>query len=135
MTDISLIFDITMGLMDELSNTGAARTDDTKEYEHRTPAIMNILIEDYQTLTGSEKRWTPVESFSDGVNVDTGYAVGVMPYGLAANLLVDENPTAANFYQQRYEEMRAQFARRRPAESSQIYDFYGGIEYGQFGRW
>ena len=66
----------------------------------------------------------------------TTYAIGVMQYGLAANLLVDENPTAASFYEQRYEEMRNLYFARRPAEDGEkIVDLYGGIEYGEFGSW
>ena len=62
--------------------------------------------------------------------------LGLTAAVLAANLLVDENPTAASFYEQRYEEMRNLYFARRPAEDGEeIVDMYGGIEYGRFGRW
>lgn len=59
----------------------------------------------------------------------------MLPYGLAAHLLLDENTNAAGFFQQRYEELKSQLARGLPRESEDIEDRYGGIEYGEFSRW
>ena len=77
-----------------------------------------------------------MESLDDGVPAgDTSWALGALPYGLAAALLVDENPTAASFYQQRYEELRAYYLSRIQAQQGDIVNLYGGIEYGEFGSW
>lgn len=59
----------------------------------------------------------------------------MLPYGLAAHLLLDENPGAAGYFQQRYDELRALLSRGLPQESEEIEDRYGGIEYGEFSRW
>ena len=58
-----------------------------------------------------------------------------MPYGLAAHLLIDENPDMASFFNQRYQELLNQFRYSIPVESEDIQDLYGGIEYGYFARW
>lgn len=63
-----------------------------------------------------------------------------MPYGLAAHLLLDENPTAASFFNQRYEELKASLRAGLPTMSEDIEDVYGsgcgGIEpYNEFGMW
>lgn len=130
------VFDAAMGIMDELSVSGEARTSDTEEYALRTPAIINMLVSELKMLTGERGDWLPVESLEDVVPVgDTSYALGALPYGLAANLLVDENPSAASFYQQRYEELRAYYLARMQAVSGDIVNLYGGIEYGEFGAW
>lgn len=131
------VFKASMGLMDELSADGSARTSDTMEYEHRTPGIINMMISEYRILAGMSGGFVPVESLEDPIlKIDDTYAIGVMQYGLAANLLVDENPTAASFYEQRYEELRTLYFARRPAEGGEeIVDLYGGIEYGKFGGW
>lgn len=130
------VFDAAMGIMDELSVSGEARTSDTEEYALRTPAIVNMLVSELKMLTGERGDWLPVESLEDVVPVgDTSYALGALPYGLAANLLVDENPSAASFYQQRYEELRAYYLARMQAVSGDIVNLYGGIEYGEFGAW
>ena len=67
--------------------------------------------------------------------MEDSYAQGPLVYGLAAALLVEESPSAASFYQQRYEEMRDKYLSRLPARLGDTIDVYGGIEYGQFGRW
>ena len=77
---------------------------------------------------------------SIGLNVRTGPGtsygkLGALPYGLAANLLVDENPGAASFYQQRYEELRGAYLARLRAHVSAVENLYGGLEYGEFGEW
>ena len=108
MAYVSDVFDAAMGIMDELGQTGQAQTSDTQEYEYRTPAIINMLVGELHMLLGNRDNWLPVTSLDDMVpTADTNYALSALPYGLAANLLIDENPTAASFYQQRYEELRA----------------------------
>ena len=135
MTEIRTIFDIAMSLMDELTSEGESQSNDTLEYEHRTPRIMNTLTAEYLVLVGNASNWALAESVEDMSPVPQNYAVTVMPYGLAANLLVDENPTAASFFQQRYEELRSTYLAKSPATISDIENVYGGVEYGQFSRW
>ena len=130
------VFNAAMGIMDELGVDGEARTSDTEEYALRTPSIVNMLVSELKILTGERGDWLPIESLEDVVPVgDTSYALGALPYGLAANLLVDENPSAASFYQQRYEEMRAYYLARMQAVTGDVVNVYGGIEYGEFARW
>lgn len=130
------VFDAAMGIMDELGQTGQAQTSDTQEYEYRTPAIINMLVGELHMLLGNRDNWLPVTSLDDMVpTADTNYALSALPYGLAANLLIDENPTAASFYQQRYEELRAYYLARQQADVGDITDLYGGIPYGEFSRW
>ena len=130
------VFNIAVALMDELSSTGETRTNDTKEYEYRTPGILNMMLADMHLLAGDHVKWTPVEEMDDTLaKTDDTYARGVMCYGLASNLLTDENPTAASFYQQRYEELRDRYFARQLGESGEVENLYGGIEYGRFSRW
>lgn len=136
MAYVSDVFDAAMGIMDELGQTGQAQTGDTQEYEYRTPAIINMLVGELHMLLGNRDNWLPVTSLDDMVpTADTNYALSALPYGLAANLLIDENPTAASFYQQRYEELRAYYLARQQADVGDITDLYGGIPYGEFSRW
>ena len=130
------VFNAAMGIMDELGVDGEARTSDTEEYALRTPSIVNMLVSELKILTGERGDWLPIESLEDVVPVgDNSYSLGALPYGLAANLLVDENPSAASFYQQRYEEMRAYYLARMQATTGDVVNVYGGIEYGEFARW
>lgn len=136
MVSVKDVFGAAMALMDELNAEGNAQTSDTREYEHRTPAIINMMIAEKRILAGERGTMLPVSALSDMLlNIDDNYALSVMQYGLAANLLIDENPTAAGFYQQRYEELRDRYMLRQQAAQSVVEDLYGGIEYGQFARW
>lgn len=136
MAYVSDVFDAAMGIMDELSADGQSQTSDTQEYINRTPAIINMLVGELHMLMGNHDNWLPVTSLDDMIpTADTNYALSALPYGLAANLLIDENPTAASFYQQRYEELRAIYLSRQQADVSDITNLYGGIEYGEFSRW
>lgn len=139
---VSDVFDVTMQLIDEVSDTGATQTTDTEEYRNRTIGIMNILISecypfsDEKDNTKLDSAWRAVQEFDDSLKgIDNTLALGVMPYGLAANLLTDENPTAANYYQQRYEALLAAKRSRMQADVGEIENVYGGIEYGYFSRW
>ena len=139
------IFKLAMSLMDELNEVGQAENADTTEYRNRTLHILNILqgelfpFSDVYQAAEKGKRAIPVPiiKFDAPVeSLDDYICVSVMPYGLAAHLLMDENPSAAAFFQQRYDELKAFLSRGIAAESEDIIDVYGhGIEYGEFSYW
>lgn len=135
MTTVKSVFASAMGLMDELDPQGGAQSADTKDYERRAPAILNALCAELRTLTGEGSDWLPASGTEDLLPVEENYGLSALPYGLAANLLVDENPAAASFYQQRYEELRAVYLARRRADLEDIELLYGGVEQGNFARW
>ena len=111
-TTAQRVFDIAMGLMDEVNeSSGATDTSDTREYKVRTLLILNALrgelypYSDTFTASDDGKRpiLTVISAFTDIIGMDDYICQTVMPYGLAAQLLADENPTLAGFLQQRYE--------------------------------
>lgn len=143
-TTAQWVFEKAMHLMDEANeSTGAADTNDTKEYKNRTLPILNILrvecfpaSDTYEVVTPGKRPICPeIMDFDSGIGLDDGICQGVLPYGLAAHLLLDENPTVASYFQQRYEEALAAARRGLPTGSEDIISLYGGIEYGQFARW
>lgn len=143
-TTAQWVFDKAMHLMDEVNeNTGATDTADTKEYKNRTVAILNILrieccsaSDTYQVATPG-KRPVPKEiaAIEEEIDLDDGICQGVLPYGLAAHLLLDENPDVAAFFNQRYNELLVLARNSIPAAAEDITDIYGGIEYGHMSRW
>lgn len=147
MTTARDVFNLSMALMDELSDSGESAWADTREYENRTPSILNVLTgECYQYSDtyeaeedGKRPYIMPLVSMEDYVSVDDVLARTVMPYGLAAHLLLDENPTAASFFQQRYDELLRRVGKNIPSSFEPITDVYGGcgmgIEHSQYGRW
>lgn len=144
------VFEIAITLMDELNDAGKYKHEDTDEYRMRTRSILNILIgelyifsDTYKKNQNWEKGRRPVPAMLDDlyteIDLDDYICRSVMPYGLAAHLLLDENPSTAAFFQQRYDELKAGLQRGMPAESEDIEDVYGprgGINpYNEFGMW
>jgi hypothetical protein len=133
-----------MFLMDEADeDSGLADTAQTREYKGRTLAILNVLRGECfpasDTCPGGEGGKRPVcpeiVDFDTDLGLDDYLGQSVLPYGLAAHLLLDENPSLASFFQQRYQELLLRARQSCPAQSEDIVDLYGGIEYGRFARW
>lgn len=144
MTSAKNVFDLTMALMDELSDTGLSDTSDTREYKHRTLQILNILQGELymysdtyvQPQRGKRSIAIPILNFEDPiVDLDDYICRSVLPYGLAAHLLMDENPAVASTCLQRYEELRQKLIAGLNTGSEDIVDLYGGFAHCEFGYW
>ena len=146
------VFQRAITMMDELDDGGKYRHDDTVEYQNRTVAILNILQGELYFYSDTFPKWQewdagrrpvlqPITSLYETLDLDDYCAGTVMPYGLAAHLLLDENPTAAGFFQQRYEELLRGLmsGRGKLTVSEDIEDIYGpkgGIfPYNEFSGW
>ena len=143
-TTAQWVFEKAMHLMDEVNeSTGETDTADTREYKNRTIPLLNILrvecftASDTYAVTEPGKRpvCPEIPDFETPIGLDDGICQGVLPYGLAAHLLLDENPDVAAYFNQRYQELLTQYRSAIPAAPEDIVDLYGGIEYGQFSRW
>lgn len=143
------VFQRAITLMDELNDAGKYRHDDTLEYQHRTLAILNILQNELYPYSDTFPKWQewdkgrrpvlmPLEDLYTAIDLDDYCAGTILPYGLAAHLLLDENQASAGYFQQRYDELKAARAGML-AGSEDIEDVYGprgGIEpYNYFSRW
>ena len=68
----------------------------------------------------------------DELPLDDGVCRTVLPYGLAAHLLLEENPASASFFQQRYEQLRRRAAASIPDVFQPITDCYGGVQWHRY---
>ena len=121
-----------MTLIDELNDAGAADHSDTTEYKNKTLYILK------QRNDKKRPSIYLIENFDDVIELDDYICQTVMPYGLAAHLMLDENPTVAAFCQQRYEELKAGLQSGIPCMSQDIVDVYagdGGGYYDANGDW
>lgn len=146
MATVKEIYDIAISHMDEVGEDGSTSNRNTRDYENRTPALITALFPEcylrdshYQSAIdaanrGGKYRHRPgaqvFTSMEDDVPLEGELSNTVLPYGLAAALLADENPTLAQFFQGRYEELLATFEQigarvRQPAEWEPIEDVYG----------
>ena len=146
MTTAQDIFELAIALMDSQDANGKADGSDNAEYKNRTLNILNILAvelypysDTYDATDEGRPTVTKIAAFDKPIDLDDGICVGVMPYGLAAHLLVAEDPATANYFQQRYDELKARLSVGMPSVSEDIVDVYGGrggIEpYNYFGEW
>lgn len=133
MTNGQWIFEHAIALMDSGDEaTGQMDTGSTRAYKHRTASILNLLGQECAGY--SAEKWTPLTDLEAELSLDDGLCQGVLPYGLAAHLLLEEDPAAANFFQQRYEELLERW-RRGQVELETLETPYGGVELGEDGRW
>lgn len=124
MTNANNIFDTAIHLMDEQNETnGETRTQDTAEYRYRTLSILNTLRGELYPYSdtyvvnedGTRAICPKIESFEQALDLDDFIAQSVLPYGLAAHLLLGENDTMASFFNQRYAELKIEAKERRTA--------------------
>jgi len=114
--------------------------DADNSYKDRSVPIINALMsqcyqytEEYES--GLRSGWTPITELNDEVvGFDKTMVLGVMPYGLAAALFLDEDGARANSWQQQYEEGLLN-ARRVPHEMTQITDIYDCVGSESYGAW
>ena len=143
---VQSVFDKAMYLIDaQNESTGSTDNGDTTEYKVRTIGILNNLIDDVYPASdtfvigedGKRPALDDLADFSDEIRMDPYIVRSVLPCGLAAKLLSEENPTLADFFWQLYEQRLAKARAGVPASFESIEDGlpYGGIEYGEFARW
>ena len=143
MTTAREVFELAMHLMDETrESTGEVDTPETLGYKSRTVPILDVLQQEclpfsdtYGSEEGKRTVCPPLGGLEDGLGLDDGLCRGVLPYGLAAHLLLGEDDERAGFFQQRYEELLTRAGRMLPGRAEQIEMPYGGIEFGKFARW
>lgn len=135
------VFDTAIHMMDEQNeSSGATITQDTTEYKVRTINILNTLIAllypytDTQTQAAAGKRPTPPlltassykdPDFTQEIPLDEALSIGVLPYGLAAHLLIGENAELASWFMGRWNQGLADIRSRQMAEFVPINLPYG----------
>lgn len=146
MTTAQDVYETAIALMDSMSDTGVADTTDNAEYKHRTLRILNLLrgelypySDTYETDDEGRPISTLIRAFDKPIDLDDYICQSVMPYGLAAHLLLAEDPATANFFQQRYDELKMKLSVGMPQQSEDVEDVYGpkgGIDpYNEFAQW
>lgn len=66
-----------------------------------------------------------ITALTDNMQVDDVTARTVMPYGLAAHLMLQENPSDASFFNGRYEDLKTIASKQPPSATEMIGNLYG----------
>lgn len=132
------VFAAAMALSDNLKN-GLADNSDTADYKDRAVMLINMLGQDLfqysDTVTavaGLRPVFPRVAAMTEPIALDDGLALGVMPHGLVALLLSDENAALANYHEQKYTEKKAHL--KIPNAWQPIDDLYGINDYSESGE-
>lgn len=112
------IYDFTMALMDEMLDQGGVDVNSTKDYKARAPGILTILQNEL-----SEDVLDPVKDMNTDIDLEDKICMAVLPYGLAARLLAQEDAALSNYFSSLYETNKAKLNRK--AEIVERPDVYG----------
>lgn len=126
------VYDMALAIMHE--------SDDDNSYIERSPAILNTLIgrcwrfsEEHEY--GKHSTWTPITSIDDDIEgLDRTLCLSALPYGLAAQLYLDEDPVRSNSYWGVFQE-QVDMCSRSPKAIEPIEDVYGGLGKNDYARW
>lgn len=125
------IFNITMAMIDEMLTSGSLDAEATAEYRAKAPFILTMLQTE---LIGIDNRYRDkkdwvypvvIESLDQTVQVDDVKAQTLLTNGLAAQLMLHEDKALANYFEQRYQEMKGMFIKptpRNPETRRDVYD-------------
>ncbi|MDR0906716.1 MAG: hypothetical protein LBN00_11205 [Oscillospiraceae bacterium] len=135
MTTLKEAFAITMSLIDELNENGEAETLSNRDFEHRAPGIVAVLLgelypysDTYASPTAGKRAiCPPIAGFDDALPLDDFLSRSVLPCALAARLMLDENPAVAAYYERRYMELLGKYGTMHAATPEPIADVYGGL--------
>ena len=124
------VFRGAMALVDEFTSTGIDEAS-VAEYRVKAPYILTMLQAE---ICGIENRYRSVEEqifpiaitdLSQPLQIDDIKAYTLLENGLAAELMMSEDKALANFFQDRYEEMKGMFLKpiaRKPETREDVYD-------------
>ena len=125
------VFTITMAMIDEMLSSGELDAESTAEYRAKAPYILTMLQNEIVGIENRYKReeeWiypVPIEDLNQTFQVDDIKATNLLTNGLAAQLMLHEDKTLANYFEQRYEEMKGMFLKpspRKPEKREDVYD-------------
>lgn len=127
---VNEIFMTAMALIDEMTSSGELDETSVAEYKAKTPYLISLLQSE---IVGIENRFrktedwvypTPIESLEDYLEIDDIKAATMLSYGLAAQLMMHEDTTLANFFESKYEELRSMFLKPTAAKKEAFTDVY-----------
>lgn len=68
---------------------------------------------------------TEITDLSQTLELDSAICTGILPYGLGAKIILNENSAIASYLSQRYEELKRDIKKDIPSERQKIIEVYG----------
>lgn len=112
------VYERALTLMDEVLETGVIATETPEYYRTKAINIINILQVELLPLSAEI---TPITDLTQDLQVTDRVAYLVLPYGLAAHLLINDDLTISSWLNARYDELK----RKISTTAIPIEDVYG----------
>ena len=123
MTTGKQALDAALAIMDELNNT---------EYNARAVYFINMICDqlypysdNYSVATNDRPICPRITTLSDSLGIDDVLAQSVLPYGLASQLMLSDDPSQASNFEALYQERLSEARQNLPAQIMEIVDVYG----------
>lgn len=114
------VYDMALVLIDEVTEEGSVTPDTPKYYESRAKSILTQLQSE---LLPASQEPEIITDLNQALKLTDRVAIQVLPYGLAAHLLLIEDANAASFFNARYDELK----RKTLTVITKITDVYGVV--------
>jgi len=119
------VYDIALVHIDEVLETGDITADPVNYYQTKAIKILTNLQAELLPLSITP---IPINSLNDVLLVSDRIALTVLPYGLAAHLLIVDDPSTASFYNARYDELKRKVQTGGIVPIEDVYGVLGGSE-------
>lgn len=119
------VYDIALVLMDEVTETGNITTETPEYYRSKALNILTTLQTELLPLSITP---VPVTSMTQALLVSDRTALLVLPYGLAAHLLLSDDLTLSSFLNARYDELKRKVATGGIVSTTDVYGLTGSEE-------
>ena len=119
--------------MDERKNDGNVDVNSTKDYLARTPGILTILqteiIMELKRVGAKVSSLDEVKNMTTDIDIEDDICFGIIPYGLAARLLAQEDTTLSNYFSSLYDNAFNRYLStyNQKAEHEDREDVYGSL--------
>lgn len=144
MSTVQDVFDRAVFLLDEQNEaTGSTDTADTAPYRLRAVSLCNTLLgfvypaSDTFRVTQAGRRpvCRPAETPESTLAVDEQLCTSVLPWGMAALFVLDDDREKADFFWTTFLERIEASRRGIPCAVEAVEDVYGALGHGQDGAW
>lgn len=97
------VYDLALVLIDEVTELGGLTPDTPKYYESKAKHIINMLQAE---LTAGNAEINIISDLSQTLSIPDKVALTALPYGVASQLMLNEDQGMASYFNARFDELK-----------------------------